>query len=625
MHTVLDDCEIQEAIEKKVKEDYQAFRFEFYKKTDRLFLIVFLAQWILGIIFAVTISPLAWHGESSAIHIHVWSAVLFGVAIISFPIYLIVTQPGKPLTRHAIAVAQLLTSVLLIHLTGGRIETHFHVFGSLAFLAYYRDWRVLLTATVVTACDHYFRGVYWPQSVYGVITSGEWRWLEHSAWVVFEDLFLVYTCILGNREWWQLCHNQASLEVMNTNIETVVQKKTQDLTEAKKLLEDALKESEELREKAVILVQQAESANLAKSEFLSTMSHEIRTPLNGIIGMSDLLADIVEGPEQLSYIDTIKSSSEILLAIINDILDFSKIEAGQLHIENSPFNMKAMINDINNCFALSVEGKAVEFQINTSSALHDYYIGDVTRIRQIVINFLSNAFKFTDEGYVRLCIDVLNTTNDGAQVYFEVQDTGKGISKENQSKLFRKFTQEDMSTTRLYGGTGLGLAICKSIVDLMDGEIGFSSEINRGSCFWVKLNLKHAQSAQEAAITPVIRSDFSGKKVLIVEDNLVNQRVSRLMLESLKLLTDIANNGQEAVEKCQTETYDLILMDCQMPIMNGYDATRTIKKAFNMPVVALTADVTKEQQQQCFEAGMDDFVSKPVKKQTLQALLDRWL
>lgn len=208
---------------------YQELSSGVYQRTDKLFAIVFMFQWFLGVVFALTISPRTWAGTFSTTHIHVWAAVVLGLIIISLPLYLIATQPGKTITRHSIAVGQLLTSVLLIHLTGGRIETHFHVFGSLAFLAYYRDWRVLLTATIVTAADHYFRGVYWPQSAYGIITGREWRWLEHAAWVIFEDVFLVYGCIQGRKEWQQLSTNQAKLQIINTNIEQTVSERTGEL------------------------------------------------------------------------------------------------------------------------------------------------------------------------------------------------------------------------------------------------------------------------------------------------------------------------------------------------------------------------------------------------------------
>ncbi len=417
---------------------------------------------------------------------------------------------------------------------------------------------------------------------------------------------------------------------------------------AKRLEREIADQTSELREKNI----QLEKFSRMQSDFLANMSHELRTPMNAIIGFADLLSDTALDEEQSEYTGIISQSADSLLVLINDILDLAKIEAGKLDLEEAPFDLTELVKNVAAMFKIPAEEKNIALSLQIHQKLPQIVVGDSTRLKQVLVNLAGNAMKFTENGSIDIRVDYEQEPHGSEHVKFSVRDTGIGIPPERQEAIFDKFTQADGTTTRKYGGTGLGLAICEQLVGLMRGDIGLESQVDKGSTFYFTIPLSRQEGVVEAnplcpstdkKAQPESNRGIIGKaRILLVEDNPVNQRLASIIIKQQGHEFDVAEDGLEALERLSREKYEVVLMDIQMPHMDGMTATKKIRtieadpevicqfvglrdRAQPIKIIGLTAHARKEDEVACLEAGMDGFLSKPIHKEKLIATLNKHL
>ncbi len=471
------------------------------------------------------------------------------------------------------------------------------------------------------------------------------------------DVFVTEASCHGNRVFVMICRNTTVLcgggdsKCETTDVlELRAAERTSELMKANAKLKTEINVRKKAEKELAAARDRAIETSRLKSEFLANVSHEIRTPLNGMLGMLSILAESELQGEYDDYVQTAYRSGEILLNQINELLDFSKVEAGKIDLEYIAYDPSELVDNVLQLFDEQVASKKLDLSKNISSDVPLQVMGDPWRVRQVIINLIGNAIKFTQQGGVGVTLKRVREAETHCVLRFEVSDTGLGISAADQDRIFDSFTQADGSTTRRFGGTGLGLTISKKLVELMGGEMGVKSQLGEGSTFWFTLSQGKqtsavdlqpvAESEGETRLVNVASEDGSHSeyaaqkklRVLVVEDNEINQKVATKMLMKLNSDVDVVSDGALALDAVKTKHYDFVLMDCLMPVMDGYECTHRIRlyeKSINartrLPIIAMSANVRKKDQDKCYASGMDDFLSKPVTLDAIRRIISKWM
>ncbi|MEY2545438.1 MAG: hypothetical protein QOG48_555 [Verrucomicrobiota bacterium] len=550
-----------------------------------------VVQWVAAIVIALVVSPRTWSGQSSQIHFHVWAAIFIGGVISVFPIWMTRAWPGATATRYVIAVAQMLMSALLIDLTGGRIETHFHVFGSLVILSFYRDWRVLIPATIIVYIDHILRGIYWPYSVYGVLAASPWRSIEHAGWVIFEDIFLVISCLRGVREIRFMANRAAALENSAT-----------ELTDAR---------------------DEAERANHAKDNFLAALSHELRTPLTPVLMSAAALEQKATlDPELRQQLGMMRRNIELEARLIDDLLDLTRVSHGKLNlVVSDPVDVHSLLQHTEQIVRGDAFSKPIHLDLELTAA--DFHVaGDAARLHQVFWNLLKNAIKFTPaQGRI-----VVRTTNPApGKLTLTVVDNGIGIDQETLPLIFRAFQQGAGRQLHAGGGLGLGLSISKAIVDLHGGTIrAESAGLNRGAVFTIELDTVIALAATQSLSTE--RNHAAGKscRLLVVEDHEATLNVITALLRQRGHHVHCASSIHDALGLAANHKFDFVISDLGLPDGSGIDLMLRLSNEYGLHGIALSGYGMAEDLARSEQAGFLAHLVKPINFEQLHRALERF-